>query len=238
MLNSSFLFRWNFKKDLSKSSNMPSIYISDHVRAVQYLHRAVISQNYLMVKEQLRAFVENLWDAYQYQDQFVWVEFSNYHPKWKGQLDASISFADLKKEDCQMVIAKEYGFKDWYAVEQCELAIDHVFSSALNLLLTGKKDALAQLLDEFPDLVHQRSHYAHQATLLHYVGSNGVEIWRQVVPDNLVEITQLLLARGADPLAEANIYGETTTASLIASSDHPFQAGIQKDLLELFIEST
>src|SRR5260221_10354390 len=36
-----------------------------------------------------------------------------------------------------------------------------------------------QLLGEDPDLVRERSTFLHHASLLHYVGANGVENYRQ-----------------------------------------------------------
>ena len=72
----------------------------------------------------------------------------------------------------------------------------------------------------------------HRATLLHYVGSNGVEIRRQKVPANLVAITELLLETGSDVNATARVYGgEMTTYSLVATSGHPVRAGLAEELL-------
>src|SRR5687767_9692458 len=44
-------------------------------------------------------------------------------------------------------------------------------------------------------------------TLLHYLGANGVEPFRQHTPKNAVEIVAVLLDAGADVNAEAQMYG-------------------------------
>ncbi len=56
-------------------------------------------------------------------------------------------------------------------------------------------------------------------------------------PDNIVEITRLLLAAGADVNSESDAYGGRSTAlGLTATSWHPEKAGVQLKLLELLIE--
>ena len=82
-----------------------------------------------------------------------------------------------------------------------------------------------------PSLVHRRSSFGHRSTLLHYVGSNGVETYRQRVPMNLAEITRLLVEAGADVNATANMYGGgSTTLGLLVTSDHPAKAGVTGDV--------
>ena len=48
----------------------------------------------------------------------------------------------------------------------------------------------ATVLASDPSLIHRRSSFGHRSTLLHYVGSNGVETYRQRVPMNLAEIAK------------------------------------------------
>src|SRR5439155_980457 len=77
----------------------------------------------------------------------------------------------------------------------------------------------------------------HRATLLHYVSANGVENYRQQTPQNIVRMTELLLAAGAEVDAEANVYGGgCTTLGLVATSAHPRQAGVQNALIQLLLD--
>ena len=76
----------------------------------------------------------------------------------------------------------------------------------------------------------------HGATLLHYVSANGVEGYRQKTPPNVVEITKLLLAAGADVNAKAHCYGGgDTTLGLTATSMHPANAGVMIPMLETLV---
>ena len=96
---------------------------------------------------------------------------------------------------------------------------------------------MKRLLREDPGLVHARSTRSHAATLLHYVSANGVESERQKTPKNIVAIADVLLKAGAGVDAEANMYGGgATTLGLIATSVHPYRAGVQNELMELLLD--
>src|SRR5205823_1062064 len=77
----------------------------------------------------------------------------------------------------------------------------------------------------------------HRATLLHYVAANGVEGYRQKTPKRAVEIATALLKAGADADALADMYGgHYTTMSMLVSSCHPAQAGLQIALVETLVD--
>jgi ankyrin repeat protein len=64
-----------------------------------------------------------------------------------------------------------------------------------------------------------------------------VENFRQKTPQNIVEITSLLLDAGAEVDAESNAYGGGCTAlGLAATSVHPERAGVQIALLETLLD--
>jgi hypothetical protein len=112
------------------------------------------------------------------------------------------------------------------------IRFDQHFEKAADAIVFGSYDELKALLEATPSLVHQRSPYGHQAGLIHYVGSNGVETWRQIVPHNLAAITQLLLDYGANPNMTSNIYGHTVgVVPLLKTSAHPWEAGIAEAVL-------
>jgi ankyrin repeat protein len=111
------------------------------------------------------------------------------------------------------------------------------FEAAADAIVSGDFATLKRLLDENPELIHEHSAREHRCTLLHYVGANGVEGFRQKSPKNAVEIAELLLERGAevDAVTSGNI-GRGTTLGLVATSVHPHRARVQIPLLETLIK--
>lgn len=68
------------------------------------------------------------------------------------------------------------------------------------------------------------------------MAANGVEGYRQKTPSNIVDITELLLAAGADVDAVADLYdAECTTLGLAATNVHPQRAGVQEELLAILL---
>jgi ankyrin repeat protein len=110
-----------------------------------------------------------------------------------------------------------------------------LFEAAVDAVVAGNVGELERLMDQHPELVRARSTRPHRATLLIYVGANGVEDFRQRTPPNAVDIVSLLIARGADVNAVADIYGGSTTLGLVATSVHPANAGVQRALIDLLL---
>ena len=108
------------------------------------------------------------------------------------------------------------------------------FENAVNTMLGGDLSLLKRLVGETPGLTSARSQYGHGATLLHYAGTNGVESYRQVVPLNLAEIVDFLIAWGADPAIEANIYGGSTPRQLFETSRHSHESNVLRDVTAIF----
>jgi ankyrin repeat protein len=110
------------------------------------------------------------------------------------------------------------------------------FEAAVDAIVNGDIATLRQLLRSDPELIRARSRRKHRATLLHYVGANGVEDLRQKTPKNAVKVAQVLLKAGAEIDAMADMYGGSTTMGLIATSVHPFLAGVQNALIDTFLK--
>ncbi|MEM6629273.1 MAG: hypothetical protein AAF694_06350 [Bacteroidota bacterium] len=215
---------------------MVSIYECSQVADVKRLHQDILSQTYLYatVTEQMVLLSENLYKAHRLGNPAVQIEFSNGHPNLLGKdLDTILHYV-VRLEDAQLATARCYGYKDWNEVlDRGDLPFDPDFEKAIDYLLTGDQFSLRDLLQSHPHLLNQHSVYGHQARLIHYVGSNGVEIWRQVVPHNIVDMLGLLLEMGAKPNAPHNIYGGNgNLVGLIKSSAHPWEAGKGNALLE------
>jgi ankyrin repeat protein len=145
--------------------------------------------------------------------------------------------------DAQIIIARSHGFETWTrfskhlnGLKENGSAIAR-FEKAADAIIKGDLKTLKRLLRNDPQLAHARSTREHRATLLHYVSANGVEGYRQKTPANIVEITELLLKHGAEVDAEADVYGGgSTTLGLVATSVHPFRAGVQNPLLQLLLD--
>lgn len=189
---------------------------------------------------QVEAFGLHAYKLFQEGDHRSIAEFNNYNPKYIGKKIEEIIKSNPSKEDFLETAAYNFSFKGYEHLKvEGNLPIDTSFEQAVDLLLSGNKDALIQLIDSDPTLLHRNSRYNHKAGLIHYLGSNGVEFWRQVVPLNIVELLRLLLERGVDPDMPNNIYGSSSTlAGLIQTSAHPHKAGLTPDLINLLSEFT
>jgi len=193
---------------------------------------------YPKVIDHLAALSKRLYQGIQIKHDPLYVELNNYHKGFIGKSVDELKSMDISVDDCYDVIAQEHSFKNWEELSQhTELEYDFTFELAVNLLLEGNLQGLISILQENPELVNQRSSYGHNATLLHYVGSNGVEFWRQKVPLNLAELTKVILDAGADKNATMKVYnGHFTTIELLTTSAHPYEAGLVKEL-KLILES-
>jgi ankyrin repeat protein len=109
------------------------------------------------------------------------------------------------------------------------------FERAVDAIVSGDSGWLERALREHPELVRVRSARTHHSMLLHYVGANGVEGFRQRTPKNAVQVAELLLRAGAEVDAVADMYGGATTLGLVATSIHPKLAGVQEALIDALL---
>jgi hypothetical protein len=141
----------------------------------------------------------------------------------RGDPDGLGSDGSLSQRHARLIAARDHGFSSWRAVRgRC----DPLFERAVDAVVSGRLEELRDALAAQPGLAMRRSSYGHRATLLHYTAANGVEIRRQLVPDNADRIALLLLSAGADPRATLNAYGGRHDAlAMLRSSGHPTGAG-------------
>lgn len=170
--------------------------------------------------------------------------------KPKDMSPEEILTASLTQADAELAVARAYSFQDWASLEEwVRVSADEGsaagrFEAAVEAVVAGDEAALARLLAQDPELVRARSGIVtsydppvHRATLLHYVAANGVEGFRQRTPPNALAIARQLLAAGCDPNAVAEMYGgEATVLSMLVSSSHPAQAGVQVELVRLLAD--
>ena len=148
---------------------------------------------------------------------------------------------DYGKVDPRLIIASTHAFESWDAFAAHAAAVKDVnspvarFEAAVDAIVAGDVDTLERLLERDPDLIRARSLRSHHSMLLHYIGANGIEGFRQHTPNNAVQIAEALLAAGADVDARADMYGGSTTLGLVATSLHPKRAGVQGALMGLLM---
>jgi ankyrin repeat protein len=151
--------------------------------------------------------------------------------------------APCRLADAQFVIARSHGFESWAKLtkhlDELSRKSSQIakFESAADSIIKGEIATLKRLLREEPQLIHSRSTREHKASLLHYVSANGVEGYRQKTPKNIVKIAEILLNAGSEVDAEADVYGGgATTLGLVATSVHPFRAGVQNPLMQVLLD--
>ena len=189
---------------------------------------------YSTVKELLTLLANNLFDHFKKGDPRAIKILENFRPGFHQKSVSEIPNAGLGLDDCQLAIAIEYGYSDWEnALSESDQSFDKNFEKAIDFLVTGNKSALQNLIQQQPEILQQHSPFWHSAGLIHYIGSNGVEVWRQSVPDNIVEITSMIIELGADPQMPNNIYGGSNLVNLIETSSHPHEAGVASPLIQL-----
>jgi hypothetical protein len=215
------------------------VYVSEQVREVERLHRDLLADSVrnLPIRDQLDRQAHRIVDGHKSGDSAVVTHIACWHPKLVCHSADEIMNSNFSLDDARQTIAREYGFADWSDVEvRGTNSPDPTFELAVDTLLSGDVEKLRGLLSSNPSLVHRRSSFGHRSTLLHYVGANGVETYRQKVPLNLAEITRLLVDAGADVNATANMYGGgSTTLGLLVTSDHPAKAGVTGDVLKVLV---
>jgi hypothetical protein len=148
---------------------------------------------------------------------------------------------DYAGGDPQAIIARNHDFDTW---EEFAAHLDARtqpgsrvarFETAVDAIVNGDEVLLTRCIREDPGLVGARSTRRHHATLLNYVGANGVESHRQKTPKNAVQIAGILLDAGAGIDAAGDMYGGTTTLGLVATSIHPLNAGVQNALIDFLL---
>jgi len=149
---------------------------------------------------------------------------------------------DYSAGDARSIIVQNHCFENWghfasyaAALKDGQSAVAR-FERAVDAIVAGEAHALEKLLRDDPDLIRARSTRKHHSMLLHYLGANGVEGYRQRTPKNAVQIAEMLLHAGAEADAVADMYGGgCTTLGLVATSIHPKAAGVLHELIDMLL---
>jgi ankyrin repeat protein len=192
------------------------------------------------VGDLMDAMSKALLKAHHQRDTWASIVLSNWSPSLVGQSQDEIFAAELTEENGRDSVARYFGFRSWDEIGEAGMKpLDIEFETAVDAVILGNPLALKAMLQANPELVRERSKWGHRSTLLHYIAANGVEIHRQIVPPNAVEIARLLLETGAEPDALSETYGggvNQTTLSLLITSGHPHEAGLVEPLIEVLAE--
>lgn len=213
-----------------------SVYIADEIESVLELHADLLTPEAgaQPICDWLGQQAQRIADAHSTGNAAVVFHITCWHPTMVGKSSDEILATEFSIDDARETIAREYGFTDWSQAATTNEPPNARFEGAVDALLQGDAVALEGLVHEYPKLATERSAFGHRSTLLHYVGSNGVETWRQIVPSNLRAMTQILIDAGADVNATANIYGGgSTTLGLLLTSAHPKAAGVTDEVAKV-----
>jgi len=197
---------------------------------------------YSAPREEYQRQAEALLAALRSGDEAAEWRFKWMHPLFRGKPVDDVRTATLDLADAQAVVAHEYGFETWADLAAFTEAVQHPgpvarFEAAVEAVISGDVATLRSMLREHPELVHGVSTRRHHATLLHYVAANGVEDGRQRTPANAVEVAKVLLDAGAEVDALGDMYGaKCTPMSMLVSSCHPAEAGLQGALAETLLD--
>lgn len=165
------------------------------------------------------------------------------HPRFRDLPLSAVPSAPLDVDDARLAVARDNAFESWEALSAFTRDVHGDgavarFERAVEAVVSGDASALRAALEQHRELVRQRSTRRHHATLLHYVAANGVEEARQKTPANALAVADILLAAGAEVDALADMYEQKcTTMSMLVSSSHPAQAGVQAALAEILLDN-
>jgi hypothetical protein len=183
--------------------------------------------------EQYKKQAKDLVKAYKSNDPEAIRRIKNNHPHIDKLPDSDIPNAKFALADAQLVIARENGFPSWAKFKEFLL-----FRDAVQALDSGDIQKLEALLDKHPWLVRYHCHkgkwyeegYFAGATLLNHIAGNPI---RGPIPSNILDITRLLLRRGARDEPPRPKY----TIGLLLKSKQASEAGVALPLIDLLMEA-
>jgi hypothetical protein len=183
--------------------------------------------------EQYKKQAKDLVKSYKSNDSEAIRRIKHNHPGLDKLPDSDILNSKFALADAQLVIARENGFPSWTKFKEFLL-----FRDAVQALDAGDVQRLEALLDKHPWLVRYRCRkgewyeegYFAGATLLNHIAGNPI---RGPIPPNILDITRLLLSRGARDEPPRPKY----TIGLLLTSKQASEAGVALPLIDLLMEA-
>lgn len=213
------------------------MYIAPEISAVRQLHHNILKDNWIRytLRDFLAVLADNIFEAYQNLNPAACIEIQCFHPELAGESEASIFGAELKLDDIRLAVAREHGFASFdEAFHHGHFRFDPLFEICVDMITEGNLEKLEEIIDDNPRIRTQKADFGHEAQLIHYIAMNGTELWRQVVPHNLPEITAMLIKYGAKPEAANNInFQNSDLIQLITNSAHLKNADMMSQILNI-----
>lgn len=212
------------------------VYLHPHIQQILDLYHDFLGEAAFLARpvvETLAAMAQRLLKAHREGDPRAVPQIRNWLPGAARQDDLQILRGPFSADDARLALAREYGWESWQELARAAPGPpDRTFERAVQATVHGDLAELRRLLREEPGLVRARSSFGHRATLLHYLGANGVEFQHQMTPRNAPDVARALLGAGAEVNATARFYGkDTTVLPLVMTSAHPQAAGVADQLI-------
>jgi hypothetical protein len=172
-----------------------------------------------------------------------------HHPEMKGSLPEAVLDKPLALADTQLVVAREYGFRNWaelkHRIEQAgqiqRIEPHPGFDAALAALNDGDVDRLRAPLAADPSLVRARGRTSIRrtatfsgATLLHHVAGNPYR--DKPLPPNVLDLARVLLDAGADVHARTLGPNGGDTMGLLVTGKQASDMGVTGPLMDLLLQ--
>ena len=197
---------------------------------------------------QLKIQANELRRAHRNRDPSAAGRISAHHPERKGWPPQAVFDKPLALADAQLVVAREYGFRNWSDLKRRIERVRHIerikphpgFDAALAALDDGDVGRLSALLAADPSLVHARTNldppygYFSGATLLHHVAGNPHR--DKPLPPNVLDLARVLLAAGADVHARTLAPNGGDTMGLLVTGKQASDMGVTGPLMDVLLE--
>lgn len=212
-------------------------YTHAHVKAVRKLQYSALELLFTgtSLGKFLKSYAQNLEAGFQVKNEAVFVDISNYYKPLIGRSKELVFNEKLGDVQFLNIAASVHGFASYDLITNKEEILNATFEKAVEYVVSGNIEKLAEVLQLDSALTNRHSLFGHKAQLIHYCASNAVEIYRQVVPDKLLEIIKLLIKYGADPKVKIPVYGgHFDYFELFSTSAHPIKSGVDKEIYQWF----
>lgn len=213
------------------------IYAHHHLVSIRNLHSKLLGEQSrnMSLGPFIEAYAHNLKMGFMEQNQAVYTDISNYYKPLMGKNKSEVFLLELSNKVFLDIAASVHGFDTFEQIAFKSEPLDYDFLSVVDLLLRGEVNELVKQLLDDPTLTNRHSQFGHKAQLIHYCASNAVELYRQVVPYNLLDIIQVLLKQGADPKVKIPVYGgHFDFFELFSTSAHPRESGVDLEVYKFF----